>query len=355
MKKFLCILFAIIMLLALPGCESPDGSSQFGQDSSSKSTEPSPDFSIPGTLVAENFDLTIVSAEVCDKVTLDSGIEIEVEPDEGKQFLVLCIDAKSTSDDIRNLGSFLAYVDNITVLPHNMLGKFGDRILFVGAVNPGKIMCTYIMYQVPTSWETFELSYVDSLTGSISKSITILRSDITTNDGAGTNDAPETTPNVSINTEEKLFTVEITLPASMFEGEDMSDFDTVEYAKENGFISATLNADGSITITMSKAKHNELLVEMSKSLEDTFSGYVDAADTPYIKEITHNGDFSSIVIKVNKEAYEHAFDFTAFAVGISAMYYQAFLDMEYHVEVSIVDVDTGDTISTTNYPDAFGE
>ena len=72
----------------------------------------------------------------------------------------------------------MAYADNVTVLPHNMLGKYDDRILFSGSVNPGKIMCTYIMYQVPTSWETFELSYLDALTGSMSDAITICKSDI---------------------------------------------------------------------------------------------------------------------------------------------------------------------------------
>lgn len=188
MKKFFALLLIIcISACAMCGCDSdaapsgsgsPDASAQSDQDATNTNTEPSSSFSIPGTLIADNFDLTIVSAEICDTVTLNSGIEIEVKPDDGKQFLILCIDAKNTSDDVMNLGSFLTYVDNITVLPHNMLAKLGDRILFSGGVNPGKIMCTYIMYQVPTSWETFELSYVDSLTGSMSESITIYKSDI---------------------------------------------------------------------------------------------------------------------------------------------------------------------------------
>lgn len=186
-KLFVLLLIVCISACSMIGCDYcaatsengyNDASTQSDQDTTSASTDPTSSFSIPGTLVAENFDLTIVSAEICDTVTLNSGIEIEVEPDEGKQFLVLCIDAKNTSDDVMNLGSFLTYVDNITVLPHNMLAKLGDRILFSGGVNPGKIMCTYIMYQVPTSWETFELSYLDALTGSMSDAIAISKSDI---------------------------------------------------------------------------------------------------------------------------------------------------------------------------------
>lgn len=186
-KLFVLILVVCILACAMIGCDSGaatsgngynDALTQSDQDTTSANTDPNSGFSIPGTLVAENFDITIVSAEICNTVALNSGIEIEVEPDEGKQFLVLCIDAKNTSDDVMNLGSFLTYVDNITVLPHNMLGKYDDRILFSGSVNPGKIMCTYIMYQVPTSWETFELSYLDALTGSMSDAITICKSDI---------------------------------------------------------------------------------------------------------------------------------------------------------------------------------
>lgn len=171
----------------------------------------------------------------------------------------------------------------------------------------------------------------------------------------GTAADPETTAPGAIDTDEKLFTVEIILPASMFEGQDMSDFDTDEYVKENGFIDAVVNDDGSITVTMTKAKHKELLKEMAVSMDESFAAFIEAADTPYIKEITHNDDFSSIVIKVDRAGYENAFDFTAFTVGFSAMFYQAFLDMEYHVEVSVIDADTGDVIGTTVYPDAFGE
>lgn len=170
--------------------------------------------------------------------------------------------------------------------------------------------------------------------------------------------APETTSAqteaLGIDTDENLFTVDITLPASLFEGEDMSEFDTDAYAEENGFIKAVVNEDGSLTVTMTKARHTELLEEMAQSLDESFAAFVEAADTPYIKEITHNDDFSSIEIKVVRADYENTWDMTSFSVGISAMLYQAFLDVEYHVEVSVIDVDTGDVISAAIYPDVFG-
>lgn len=160
----------------------------------------------------------------------------------------------------------------------------------------------------------------------------------------------ETTASDAINTDEKLLTVEITLPATFLEGEDMSTFDAGTYAKENDFKSATLNDDGSITIVMSKSKHRELLKEMQHSLEDSFSQLVEADETPYIKEIIHNDDFSVIDIKVIRSDYENTIDLTPFVAGVYAAMYQAFLDMEYHCEINIIDVDTGDIIETTELP-----
>lgn len=156
-----------------------------------------------------------------------------------------------------------------------------------------------------------------------------------------------------IETNEKLLSVDITFPASFFEDEDMSDFDPDAYCQEQGFEKAVLNDDGSVTVTMTKAKHESLLQEMSASLDASFAEYIGSEDTPYIRGITHSDNFDSVEISVSRAEYENAFDMTPFAVAISAMMYQVFLNMDYHVEVSVVDADTGDVINTTVYPDAF--
>ena len=172
MKKFISLIAAMFIVLSLvTGCGEPTGGTP------TKTTEPAV-ISIPGTLTAENFSFTIVSAEQSDSVTLNSGVDFAIDADEGKQFLVLCIDATNTSDDISNVGPFTAYVDDTTVLPHNVLGKYGDRILMTGAVHPGKTMNTYAMYQVPMDWEFFEVSYTDTLTCSVSDSVKFSRSNV---------------------------------------------------------------------------------------------------------------------------------------------------------------------------------
>lgn len=168
--------------------------------------------------------------------------------------------------------------------------------------------------------------------------------------GSGSTD---TTSSGDIEVDENLLTVEITLPASFFESDE--DFDADTYAQEQGFSSAKVNDDGSVTVTMTKGKYKEMLQEMSDSLDESFAELVGAEDTPYIKEITHNDDFSSVTVKVDREAYENAFDMTPFVIGLSTMFYQAFLEMEYRCEISIVDAATGSVINTTVYPDVFEE
>lgn len=146
-------------------------------------------------------------------------------------------------------------------------------------------------------------------------------------------------------------TVEITFPASLFE--DAEDFDPAAYAREQGFLSAVVNEDGSVTVTMTETKHNELISEMTKTLEETFAGFVEGDTTPYIKEITHNDDFTKVTIKVVRAEYENAFDFTVVAIGMSVPIAQIAVGFEANVEISVVDVDTGDVISSVVYPDAL--
>ena len=170
---------------------------------------------------------------------------------------------------------------------------------------------------------------------------------------SGSNTDSNTATSGGIDTDENLLTVDITLPASMFSEEDMAAFDAEAYAKEQGFVKAALNGDGSVTVTMTKGKHKELLQEMTTSLEESFGELVEAEGTPYIKEISHNDDFSAVTVKVDRAGYESAFlDMTPFVVGMSAMVYQAFLDMEPVCVITITDAETGDTLNSVTYPPA---
>ena len=180
MKKSL---FALLLVLAtlLAGCGDVTTDLGGGDAGATKapSSESNEKFTVPGTLKDKNFDIKIVSVEVSKSIKIDgSGIDIPIDAEAGKELLILSIDAKNTSSELMNLGSLLTYADSNSVLPHNYLGKYKDRALFVGAVQPGKTLQTYVIYHMPEGWTEFELSYVDGLTMIASNPIKILRADI---------------------------------------------------------------------------------------------------------------------------------------------------------------------------------
>ena len=159
-----------------------------------------------------------------------------------------------------------------------------------------------------------------------------------------------------VEVDENLLSVEITLPASFFEGTDMSTFDTKAYAAENGFKKAVVNEDGSITVTMSKSKHKEIMADMTKNVTDSFDGMVKAEDSPYITAIDYSKDFTSVKISVDKAGYDDAgfaAAFIPFGVYMQVAVYQMFANVEAHCEIQIIDAATNAVIDSVVYPDAM--
>ena len=166
---------------------------------------------------------------------------------------------------------------------------------------------------------------------------------------------PSITPTIStgISVDNGLLNDDITLPASLFSGQDMSKFDVNSYANENGFKKAVKNEDGSITITVSKAKHKEMLIEYAANLNETFNEMIGSENTPYVKGVTSNSDFTSVIVDVNSASYQSAIDFSQLTIGISAMLYQQIAGMKQHCVITIRDGITKEIINSVTYPDVF--
>jgi hypothetical protein len=143
--------------------------------------------------------------------------------------------------------------------------------------------------------------------------------------------------------------VTITLPASMYEGE--TEFDAEAYSKEQGFKETKVNEDGSISITMSKSRHVELMSKMKTDIDQSFAALV--KEMPYIESITPEEGFSNIVIEVEKEGYEAAFMDMTILAGLSAMLYQQYEGSQPNCEIVIKDAFNGDILNTVIYPDVL--
>ncbi|WP_174727688.1 hypothetical protein [Mesobacillus harenae] len=160
----------------------------------------------------------------------------------------------------------------------------------------------------------------------------------------------------SIEVDKGLLSVEVTLPASMFEGEDIES--TIASAEEDG-IEVTKNDDGSLTYNMSKSKHKQMLQEMETDLKTTVEEMKNSEEFTSIQNITHNNSFSEFRLVVDKAAYENSFDgFAAFGLGFSGMFYQLFDGASpdrLEVKILVEDAASGEVFNEIVYPDALEE
>lgn len=157
-----------------------------------------------------------------------------------------------------------------------------------------------------------------------------------------------------VSVDKDILTVDITFPEEIVG--DTSSFNEQYYLAENeGMKSANVNDDGSLTLTMTKEKHKELLDEMKLNMDEIFKGLIKGEDTPYIKDIEYTKDYREVKVKVDKEAYEATFDFTPYVIGVSAGMYQLYSGEEYKCTIIMEDAEIGKEIYSVVYPDALEE
>ncbi|NMD72624.1 hypothetical protein HHO41_20510 [Bacillus sp. DNRA2] len=158
----------------------------------------------------------------------------------------------------------------------------------------------------------------------------------------------------AIEVDKGLLNVEVTLPASMFEDEDVDS--AIAKAEANG-IKVTKYNDGSVTYKMSKSRHKEMIKDLEKELIKSIDEMKNDAELASIQDITHNQSFSELTLIVDKVAYENSFDgFAVLGLGFSGMYYQLFngIDVDHlKVTIFVKDGATGEVFDEIVYPDAL--
>lgn len=149
--------------------------------------------------------------------------------------------------------------------------------------------------------------------------------------------------------DENLLTVDITIPASMFDEENPASEELSQEQIDNGFKSAKLNDDGSVTYTMSKSSFKTYKKELNEQTADTLSKL--NTDYPCIDSVEFNDNFSEIKINVTKSEYENGMNFFCITVaGFSANIYQAYTNETVISNISVIDKDTGDVLDSATYP-----
>ena len=194
---------------------------------------------------------------------------------------------------------------------------------------------------------------------SCSKDTTITKSSDETTVAVSSNETQDTMSDKEINAvgdvnvDEGLLTVSVTIPADLAgEGESQETVDKT--VAEKGYISGTYNSDGSVTYTMTKAKHKEVMKELSESLDKSLQEIVDSEEYPKIVAITHNENYTEFTIKYKGEEVDIGDSFTLLVYYYAGGFYGVFSGSRPdNVHVVFVNAETGKTIQEANSKD-FG-
>ena len=119
--------------------------------------------------------------------------------------------------------------------------------------------------------------------------------------------APTTEPDISlqeaadaistaeqIEVEDNLFDVTLTLPADY--ASDITEEEIAQQMADGKVHTGTLNDDGSVTYTMSKAQHTALLESIAAELRSTLDDMIGSTDYPNLTSIETNDDFTDFTV-----------------------------------------------------------
>lgn len=176
----------------------------------------------------------------------------------------------------------------------------------------------------------------------MSMSIILISCGSTTEAPEGTTQATDT-----LKAEEKLLSVELTIPASLVD-DDAATLD--EEAKAAGVSETTQNEDGSVTMKMSKIAHQKMLDEFKGSIDESLTEILNDKETyPSLTEITYNEDLTEFTVKVDPATYGEFEALSAIGLYIAGNVYQALNavpENQIKTIVNFVNKDTGEIIET---------
>lgn len=174
-------------------------------------------------------------------------------------------------------------------------------------------------------------------------------------DGGGTvsntGDETEGSENQSIQTEENLFDVEITIPADIM-GEEITQEELDEtVAGNDGVKSVVLNADGSATYTMTKAAHADMVKEIAAEIDATLDEMVSSADYTFT-QIEHNEDYTKFTVITDAAELGLADTISTVVFYMCGGMYGAFSgNTPDNIQVDFVNAATGEIIDSANSKD----
>lgn len=153
-----------------------------------------------------------------------------------------------------------------------------------------------------------------------------------------------------VEVDEGLFNVELTIPAEYVGEQTQADLDVI--AKEHGFKSIVINADGSATYTMTKKQHEEFLQELRDQMKNTLDEMIGSQEYPNFTKIEANDSFTAFTITTKSTELEFTESISVLAFYMYGGIYSIFSGENVdNISVTFINESTGDVISTSNSKD----
>lgn len=152
-----------------------------------------------------------------------------------------------------------------------------------------------------------------------------------------------------INVDQNLFDVTVTVPAEYTE--DLTQEELDEAAESEGY-KAVLNDDGSVTYTMSKAQHAEMMKGLAESINEAMAAMVGSEEYPDITSVSSNDDFTEFTITTTNSEISLAEGFSVLALYTYSGLYHIFDGTPVdNIHIDYVNADSGEIIDSSDSKD----
>ena len=147
-------------------------------------------------------------------------------------------------------------------------------------------------------------------------------------------------------------TVEITIPSDYI-GEDVTQDELdAKVEQADGFKSATLNADGSVTYIMTESCHKKLMQDMAEQIDSSLADIVGSADYPSVTAIDSSDDYTKFTVTLSSDAVSFQESIMALAFYMSGGLYHYFSTGEPVDNINVRFVDqSGNLLQEANSKD----
>lgn len=186
----------------------------------------------------------------------------------------------------------------------------------------------------------------------LTMSLTACGSSGTSTESKNPSEAADTSDDTdeALDAEENLSLVEFNVPAEFVGDSTQEELDTT--ANENGFDSITLNEDGSATYVMTKAKHQEMMVEITDTINAALEDMIGSEDYPNITDITANDDFTEFTVTTSSTELSFSESLLVIAFYTYGGTYNIFNTTPVdNIHVDFVNSESGEIIDTVNSSD----